>query len=66
VSLRAVLILAFGALFAAGMTAYIAIGVALEERSLVRHLGADYERYRRDVPAIIPRLYRSPSRPDRR
>jgi methanethiol S-methyltransferase len=54
------------ALFAAGMTAYIAIGVALEERGLVRNLGADYERYRRDVPAIIPRLYRSPSRPDRR
>jgi len=54
------------ALFAAGMTAYIAIGIALEDRGLARNFGADYERYRRDVPAIIPRLYRSTSRPDRR
>jgi protein-S-isoprenylcysteine O-methyltransferase Ste14 len=54
------------ALFAAGMTAYIAIGVALEEKDLARNLGADYQRYRRDVPAIIPRVYRSPSRPDQR
>ena len=54
------------ALFAAGMSAYIAIGIALEEKDLARTLGADYERYRRDVPAIIPRVYRSPSRPDRR
>jgi len=54
------------ALFAAGMTAYIAIGIALEDRGLARSFGADYERYRRDVPAIIPRVYRSPSRPDRR
>jgi protein-S-isoprenylcysteine O-methyltransferase Ste14 len=54
------------ALFAAGMSVYIAIGVALEERGLVRTLGADYERYRREVPALIPRVYRSPSRPDRR
>ena len=53
-------------MFAAGMTAYIAVGVALEEKDLARTLGADYQRYRRDVPAIIPRLYRSPSRPDRR
>ena len=54
------------ALFAAGMSAYIAIGIALEERGLVRSFGADYERYRREVPAVIPRVYRSPSRPDRR
>lgn len=46
------------ALFTAGMTAYIAIGIALEDRSLALSLGADYERYRRDVPAIIPRVYR--------
>jgi methanethiol S-methyltransferase len=54
------------ALFAAGMTAYIAIGIALEDRGLARSLGADYERYRRDVPALIPHVYRSPSRPARR
>jgi protein-S-isoprenylcysteine O-methyltransferase Ste14 len=40
--------------FAAGMTAYIAIGIALEERGLVRELGATYEDYRRRVPALVP------------
>jgi methanethiol S-methyltransferase len=54
------------ALFAAGMTVYIAVGVAMEEKDLARTLGADYQRYRRDVPAFIPRVYRSPSRPHRR
>ena len=41
-------------LFAAGMTAYIVLGVALEERDLARTLGDDYQRYRAEVPALLP------------
>jgi protein-S-isoprenylcysteine O-methyltransferase Ste14 len=40
--------------FAAAMTAYIAIGVAYEERGLSRELGAAYVDYRRRVPAYVP------------
>lgn len=41
-------------IFAAGMTVYILIGVSLEERDLVGHLGEDYRRYRKKVPKLIP------------
>jgi protein-S-isoprenylcysteine O-methyltransferase Ste14 len=41
-------------LFAAGMSAYILVGVRLEERDLVRYLGSDYERYREQVPQLVP------------
>ena len=41
-------------MFAAAMSAYIAVGVALEERDLARRLGEDYRRYRRSVRAILP------------
>jgi len=40
--------------FSLGMTAYIAVGVALEERSLARELGAPYLEYRRKTRAILP------------
>ncbi len=40
--------------FAAGMTAYILIGIHYEERDLVRFHGADYERYRERVPMVLP------------
>jgi protein-S-isoprenylcysteine O-methyltransferase Ste14 len=40
--------------FAAAMTAYIAIGVAFEERALARSLGAPYEDYRARVRAFVP------------
>jgi methanethiol S-methyltransferase len=43
------------ALFAVGMSAYVFIGVAFEERGLARTLGAPYEDYRRRVPAFFPR-----------
>jgi protein-S-isoprenylcysteine O-methyltransferase Ste14 len=41
-------------LFAAVMTAYILVGVRLEERDLVAQFGATYEQYRRRVPMLVP------------
>jgi methanethiol S-methyltransferase len=43
-------------LFAVLTTAYIIIGTRLEERDLVAQFGATYERYRRRVPMLLPRL----------
>ncbi len=42
-------------LFAALSTAYILVGVRLEERDLVVVFGVAYERYRRRVPMLLPR-----------
>jgi zinc transport system substrate-binding protein len=39
-------------------TAYLLIGTALEERKLLREFGADYARYRREVPRFLPRPWR--------
>jgi protein-S-isoprenylcysteine O-methyltransferase Ste14 len=41
-------------LFAAGMTLYILIGIWFEERDLLRSLGAEFQRYRKQVPALFP------------
>ncbi len=41
-------------LFSIATTAYILIAIQLEERDLVRELGADYESYRKSVPMLIP------------
>jgi protein-S-isoprenylcysteine O-methyltransferase Ste14 len=41
-------------LFSAGMSAYILIAIRFEERDLVNHIGEPYERYRRQVPALVP------------
>lgn len=41
-------------LFAAMMTAYILVGVRLEERDLVAQFGDTYEQYRRRVPMLVP------------
>jgi protein-S-isoprenylcysteine O-methyltransferase Ste14 len=44
-------------LFAVMNTAYILVGVRLEERDLVAAFGATYELYRRRVPMLLPRLF---------
>ena len=41
-------------LFAAVTTAYIIVGMLLEERDLVEHFGDDYRRYKEHVAALIP------------
>jgi protein-S-isoprenylcysteine O-methyltransferase Ste14 len=46
-------------LFAVMNTAYILVGVRLEERDLIAAFGASYEHYRRRVPMLMPRLFGS-------
>lgn len=46
-------------LFAAVTTAYIFVGIALEENDLVAVFGDDYRRYRQKVAMIVPFLGRS-------
>jgi protein-S-isoprenylcysteine O-methyltransferase Ste14 len=41
-------------LFAAGMTAYILVGIYFEERDLVRYLGDEYAAYQRQTPMLLP------------
>ncbi len=41
-------------LFSTLMTGYIAIGIWMEERSLLRKLGEDYRSYQRRTPMLIP------------
>lgn len=53
-------------LFAAAATAYIGVGIAFEERDLLRDLGPGYARYRSRVPALIPRVRLRPRRPVQR
>ena len=47
-------------LFALGTTGYIILAVQFEERDLVTEHGDSYERYRRSVPMLIPRVGRQP------
>jgi methanethiol S-methyltransferase len=37
-----------------GMTLYILVAIRLEERELRREFGAEYDEYRRKVPALLP------------
>lgn len=43
-------------LFAAVLTAYMAVAVVFEERDLVAHFGDEYANYRRRVPMFVPRI----------
>ena len=36
---------------------YLPIGIRLEEHKLIAEFGEDYRRYRREVPALFPRLF---------
>jgi methanethiol S-methyltransferase len=46
-------------LFSIATTGYILIAVQLEERDLIAILGDEYRRYKREVPAFLPRPGRS-------
>lgn len=41
-------------MFALGMTAYILVAVQYEERDLIDAFGEDYQRYRDQVPMLVP------------
>jgi protein-S-isoprenylcysteine O-methyltransferase Ste14 len=41
-------------LFAAVTTAYIIVGILLEERDLIGLFGDDYRRYRQRVSMLVP------------
>jgi len=47
---------------ATGMTLYILVGIAFEERDLVRRFGEHYRRYQQTVPMLVPRLRARPER----
>ena len=44
--------------FATGMTIYILVGLAFEERDLLKSFGNTYQQYRKQVPMLIPLLRR--------
>lgn len=48
-------------LFALGMSAYILVGIAFEERDLLRVFGATYQNYQARVPSVIPFLRAKPA-----
>jgi methanethiol S-methyltransferase len=52
-------------LFATMSTAYILVGLQLEERDLIAQFGFAYQRYRRRVPMLLPRIARRRSCPAR-
>ncbi len=37
------------------MSGYILLAIRFEERDLVQHIGEPYQRYRQQVPALVPR-----------
>ena len=56
-SLWCVPVMTFGRLlFALGLSAYILIGIAFEERDLLQQFGERYRAYRQEVGMLIPRV----------
>lgn len=51
-------------LLALGMTGYILVGVAYEERDLIRAFGQSYVEYRARVPAYVPNPFRRAAKDD--
>jgi protein-S-isoprenylcysteine O-methyltransferase Ste14 len=45
--------------FASGMTAYVLVGVTLEERDMIAAFGDRYRQYRMEVPIFVPWLGRT-------
>ena len=45
-------------LWAGAFTAYVLMGIHVEERGLAAELGEDYQEYRKRVPMLLPRLPR--------
>ena len=45
--------------FAMAMSSYVFVGLFFEERDLVRQFGERYLAYRKSVPKVVPRLWRS-------
>lgn len=52
-------------LFAIANTAYILVGLHFEERDLITEFGATYQQYRRQVPMLVPRLFKRRPTEDR-
>ena len=51
-------VMTFGRLlFALGLSAYILIGIAFEERDLLLQFGERYRAYRQQVGMLIPRVW---------
>ncbi|MEO8386117.1 MAG: NnrU family protein [Betaproteobacteria bacterium] len=62
ISLWSVPTMSLGSLvLAAGMSAYILIGIRFEERGLEEELGASYRIYRQSTPMLLPRLKAKPA-----
>ncbi len=53
-------------LFAGVITAWVLVAIRIEEATLVELHGAQYEHYRRRVPALLPRLVRPRGRTEER
>lgn len=45
--------------FAVGLTAYILVGIRLEEKDLIKNFGETYKQYAQQVPKLIPIFYLS-------